>query len=108
MDNRGNEPPQTWFRSGRTFCSDQAWYFHTREGITLGPYRSQLEADLDAGILLARLRDAPAGMAGSIIREFILDTGSTRAGLSDTTFTDYLLKEGLDALKPGTARGGGE
>jgi len=62
-----------WFRSSRIFASDGKWYFHTREGIDMGPYDSQFEAEIEAEMLKELLQDgARAGDAAEVIREFVL------------------------------------
>jgi hypothetical protein len=62
-----------WFRSPRVFCSDGRWYFHTREGIDLGPYESQFEAEIESEMLRELLqRSATRQGAVSVIREFLL------------------------------------
>lgn len=71
---RTNERPQTWFRSERVFLSDGRWYFHTREGIDVGPYESQFEAEIEAGMLKELLRERPGADPLGIIREFVLDS----------------------------------
>lgn len=77
---RSNEQPRTWFRSERVFLSDGNWYFHTREGVDVGPYESQFEAEIESGMLKQMLREldgAPlpgADQALRVIREFVLDS----------------------------------
>ncbi len=72
---RLNERPRTWFRSERVFLSDGRWYFHTREGVDVGPYESQFEAEIEAGMLKELLRErAAADGALDVIREFVLDS----------------------------------
>ena len=74
---RSNERQRTWFRSDRVFLSDNEWYFHTREGVDVGPYPSQFEAEIEAGMLKELLRNVPRGEAAlSVIREFVLDSYS--------------------------------
>lgn len=66
-----------WFRSSRVFASNGSWYFHTREGVDMGPYETQFEAEIEAGILLKLLRESdPTDQSGSarVIREFVLDS----------------------------------
>jgi hypothetical protein len=77
---RRHEAPRIWFRSERMFLSDGKWYFHTREGVDVGPYDSQFEAEIEAGMLKELLRnrcgshccDSIAPL--SVIREFVLDS----------------------------------
>lgn len=73
---RIDEKPKTWFRSERVFLSDEKWFFHTREGVDIGPYDSQFEAEIEAGMLKELLRERAAkGVASiSVIREFVLDS----------------------------------
>ena len=106
MDYRKDEPPKTWFRSDRVFRSDGQWFFHTREGIAVGPYKTRFEAEIDAGMLKSQLMDAEPGKAKSIIREFMLyaDTVPAEpAELTDSAFTDYVVEEGAEILNPGPA-----
>ena len=66
-----------WFRSSRVFASNGSWYFHTREGVDMGPYETQFEAEIEAGILVKLLRGSgPAAKSGGarVIREFVLDS----------------------------------
>jgi hypothetical protein len=72
---RSNEQPKTWFRSDRVFLSNGKWYFHTREGVDVGPYDSQFEAEIEASMLKELLRDCgPAHPPMAVIREFVLDS----------------------------------
>ncbi len=73
---RHDEKPKTWFRSERVFLSDEKWFFHTREGVDVGPYDSQFEAEIEAGMLkeLLRERDSKGDASISVIREFVLDS----------------------------------
>jgi hypothetical protein len=73
---RIDEQPKTWFRSDRVFLSDSRWFFHTREGVDIGPYDSQFEAEIEAGMLkeLLRERGSKGDTCLSVIREFVLDS----------------------------------
>jgi len=99
MEHRHNEEPKTWFRSERFFRSNEQWYFYTREGITVGPYATQFEAEVDAGMLKAQLRDAPDDLALSIIREFAMRCDSELDYVNDPAFTSYVTEEGASALR---------
>lgn len=75
LGGRDNENKQTWFRSDRVFNCNGAWYFHTREGIDVGPYESQLEADIEAEMLRELIRHANVeGEALSVLKDFILES----------------------------------
>lgn len=78
---RSNEQPRTWFRSERVFLSNGQWYFHTREGVDVGPYDTQFEAEIEAGMLKELLRERLGTneslygeRALEVIREFVLDS----------------------------------
>jgi hypothetical protein len=93
MEYRRNEQARTWFRSHRVFRLDHMWYFHTREGIDVGPFRSEFEAQVEASILKNVLKDVvDPTTASNSIREFLLDTGTPSGDLKH--FTDCVVKEG--------------
>jgi hypothetical protein len=72
---RSNEQSKTWFRSDRVFLSNGKWYFHTREGVDVGPYDTQFEAEIEASMLKELLRESdPAQPPITVIREFVLDS----------------------------------
>ena len=52
------------------------WFFHTREGVDVGPYESQFEAEIEAGMLKELLRERASKGDGcmAVIREFVLDS----------------------------------
>lgn len=99
MGIRKDERPKTWFRSERFFRSNDQWYFHTREGIAVGPYRTRFEAEVDAGLLMAALRDTPFEQSRRVIRDFLMHTGGNLDMINDPEFTSYLTEEGSRALK---------
>ena len=91
---RLDEEPRTWFRSERVFLSDQMWFFHTREGVDVGPYPSQFEAEIEAGLLKELLREAGAEAPGmGVIREFVLESYAMGRPLTPN-FSDQLQEGG--------------
>jgi len=72
---RGNEQRKTWFRSDRVFNCNGQWYFHTREGIDVGPYESHLEAEIESGLLRELIVHANVqGDSLQVLRDFILES----------------------------------
>ncbi len=73
---RDKELERVWFRSERVFLSGGShWYFQTREGVDVGPYESQFEAEIEAGLLKELLQGCPDDYAvRGAIREFVLDS----------------------------------
>lgn len=73
---RNKEQERVWFRSERVFLSGGShWYFQTREGVDVGPYESQFEAEIEAGLLKELLQECPDERAvRGAIREFVLDS----------------------------------
>src|SRR6056297_576803 len=99
MANRRNEQERTWFRSDRFFRSNERWYFHTREGMAVGPYKTRFEAEIDVGMLMAQLKDAPEGQVCRVIRDFIMGSGGDFDFINDPAFTSYLTEEGSASLR---------
>lgn len=58
---RAGEKPRLRFRTNRLFAVADTWYFATREGVDVGPYRSREDAAAGAERLLALLRITPPG-----------------------------------------------
>ena len=73
---RANEMEKVWFRSERVFAAaDREWWFQTREGIDVGPYESQFEAEIEAGLLKELLSGrSDEDEIRDIIRQFVLDS----------------------------------
>jgi hypothetical protein len=93
MTHRKNEHSRTWFRSHRTFRANDSWYFHTREGIDVGPFASEFEAQVEASILKHLLKNAASpSAAASAIREFVLDLARESGDLKG--LVNYIEKEG--------------
>ncbi len=74
---RRDERSKTWFRCDRVFHTNGRWYFHTREGIDIGPYESQLEAEIEAGMLKELIKNSGVnGESLAVLRDFILESFS--------------------------------
>lgn len=71
-DVRQGERARTWVRSGRLVELDAGWYIRTREGEAIGPYASELDAQISAAILIARLQQKGTKV-DDILTEFLLD-----------------------------------
>jgi len=99
--NRDNEQARVWFRSERVFLSgSRDWYFQTREGVDVGPYESQFEAEIEAGLLKELLSGCGDERAvREAIREFVLDSYAMGRPLTplfrdDVKFADKLAVAG--------------
>ncbi|NJN53187.1 MAG: hypothetical protein HC809_16960 [Gammaproteobacteria bacterium] len=75
MDPRqGEKVPTKLVRSGRFIESQDGWYFRTREGIAVGPYPTEFDAQVCASLLTARLKQAdPKSDQSGVIQEFLSD-----------------------------------
>ncbi len=71
---RLGELARQFMRRDRVFERGGNWYFRTREGIDVGPYSTQFEAEIEADILIARLRRDASSHSPRIIRAFILES----------------------------------
>ena len=68
---RHGEGYRNWYRSGRYFQADGAWFFSTREGIDVGPFETEAEAKKHERRLVAMLqRASSAEEAFQIIHEY--------------------------------------
>jgi len=70
---RAGEKPRLRFRTDRLFAVSDGWYFTTREGLDVGPYRNREEAQAGAARLLELLRHLPAGPASRMAIERFQD-----------------------------------
>jgi len=86
------------FRSSRVYRSDGQWYFHTREGIEVGPYQAQFEAEADAEMLKLLLVDLDEEAAREIIKAFMLESSLADDAIN-AVFTNYLLDDSDDNLR---------
>ncbi len=61
-------------RTARFVQTDEGWFFRTREGIMLGPYGNEFDAELSASLLVAQLAQADPGTdTGRLIQNFMTD-----------------------------------
>ena len=95
LQHRENEEPRLWFRSDRVYRCNGLWYFHTREGVDVGPYGTQHDAEAEATVLKNVLKQTPSDRVLCVIREFMLDSSTAGDGfdLSDAAFVDYVVEE---------------
>jgi len=73
MAHRRGEAVKTWFRSDRVYNSDGYWFFHTREGIEVGPYSSRFDAEVDSEMIKFLLDGVDADEALQVIEDFMHD-----------------------------------
>ena len=71
---RRGETWRFWKRKERLYCSGGQWFFRTREGIDLGPYRTEFEAEVEVDLLKEHLKLAPEGQSLAVIRSFLLES----------------------------------
>jgi hypothetical protein len=57
MKRNDSKNNQAFFRTTRVFKKDSSWYFKTREGDTVGPFRDELEVSTQMEIYI-RLLDS--------------------------------------------------
>ena len=82
---RRDEAPRNWFRTERVFREEGGWYFHTREGVNLGPYQSQFDAEIEASMIQELFKEVEQGPQSlQIIRDFVLESYSLGRGLLPT------------------------
>jgi hypothetical protein len=88
-----HERARTWFRSHRAFPANDFWYFHTHQGIDVGPFGSEFEAQVESNIPKHMLNETPdVNAAVSMIRESVLDMRNVASDLKG--LTNYVEQEG--------------
>jgi len=70
MENRSGERPRLRFRGKRVYRCEAKWYFHTREGISVGPYLTLFEAEVESSILSNILKEKNSSNAKAVILAF--------------------------------------
>lgn len=68
-------------RSKRFEQRADGWYFKTREGVKLGPYAEEFDAEISASLLIAQLAQLdPSADASAAIQRFIRDPANAHMG----------------------------
>ncbi len=70
MENRSGEQPRLRFRGKRVYRAEGKWYFYTREDISVGPYLTLFEAEVEASILSNILKEKADSEAKAVIMAF--------------------------------------
>ena len=91
---REGESPRLWYRRNRLFKSDGQWYFHTREGVDVGPYKTDFDAEVESSLLKQKLKQCAHEDISRIISDHLLDTHGGAGGLNTAFFTEYLVETG--------------
>ena len=69
-----SKPGSGVVRTTRFIETEEGWFFRTREGIMLGPYDEQFDAEISASLLIARLAQLePGADAAPTIQRFTTD-----------------------------------
>ena len=91
---RKGEKTRTWYRNPRVFSTSQGWFISTREGVDVGPYNCQFDAEVDAETMVKRLSTCAPEKTRQVIFNQVrtASTGGTR--LDSAAFTEYLVEEG--------------
>ena len=71
---RAGEALSFWRREERVFESAGHWYFRTREGIDVGPYRTKFEAEIEAELLKHKLQEQQEADGSQTIRNFMRES----------------------------------
>ena len=91
---RRGEKSRTWYRNSRIFQNRDGWHISTREGIDLGPYSCQFDAEVDAEILVKQLSNCSPERSKQVVFNQARAAHMTDSRLDSSAFTDYLVEEG--------------
>lgn len=87
-------------RSTRFMHTDDGWYFRTREGVMLGPYEEEFDAEISASLLVAALAQLdPAADATAAIQRFMRDPANAHMGQVGQTSVEDKKPINLVAIK---------
>ena len=71
---RGEDGEADRVRTPRYFQTDEGWFLRTREGISVGPYPTEFDAEISSSLLCARLAQLDdESKSVSAIHSFIRD-----------------------------------
>lgn len=93
---RAGENQRLWYRTGRIYAQNGQWYIQTREGIEVGPYACEFDAELEAVALVDKLARATANHNRVILSHKLLS--DHERNLTSQAFTDYVEVVGPEAL----------
>ena len=93
-EGRQGEKKGNWRRSRRFFSHEGKWYFQTREGIDVGPYKTSFDAEVESRVLISKLNRAAKQRAGEVIRGHIYEGPGASNYLAAPEFTSYVIEEG--------------
>ncbi|MFT7653889.1 MAG: hypothetical protein ACI9ON_004075 [Limisphaerales bacterium] len=91
---RTGEKSRRWYRSGRVFKNQMGWYFQTREGIDVGPYACEFDAEVDLETLIASIKGATSARVLQAIHAQKVGASSGDYMNSSAAYIDYLVEEG--------------
>lgn len=91
---RKGEKARTWYRNPRIFKNLDNWYISTREGVDVGPYGCQFDAEVDAEIMVKQLSRCAPDRSRQVVFNQARTASVTETRLDSSAFTDYLVEEG--------------
>ncbi len=91
---RDGEKDRTWYRSERVYKNKRGWYFHTREGIEVGPYGCRFDAEVDLESLVARIREMSGQSVTHAIHCQAVNASSGSYMMTTEAYTGYVVGEG--------------
>ena len=96
---RAGEKHRLWYRTGRIFTQGGHWYIQTREGIEVGPYACEFDAELEADALVEKLARVTANQNRIILNHKLLSEHEHDRSLNSGPYTDYVEVVGPEALE---------
>ena len=91
---RKGEKSRTWYRNPRIFQNLQGWHISTREGVDVGPYACEFDAEVDAELLVKQLSACAPERSRQVVFNQARAASMSDNRLDSRAFTDYLVEEG--------------
>ena len=99
---REGEKYRTWYRNDRIYKGRDGWYFHTREGVDVGPFKCEWDAELEQEALVRHIQTVPTTSKDAVVNNFAISARNGSYVLGGVSNTDYLVEEGgVELLRKG-------
>ena len=91
---RQGENGGSWYRSERIYRNLKGWYFHTREGVEVGPFKCRFDAEVDLEALIRTIKHMQGPSVLKAIHSQAVTASCSDYLLSSSEYTGYLVAEG--------------
>ncbi|NKB99790.1 MAG: hypothetical protein GKR90_15020 [Pseudomonadales bacterium] len=91
---RQGEKHRTWYRCSRIFKNASGWFISTREGVDVGPYSCEFDAEVDAESMVGQLSNCQPEKSRQVVFNQVRAANVGDQRLDSQAYTSYLVEEG--------------